>query len=174
MNADLKKYTKRFALIFFIALVLVFGINEGAFLLIKDESDRAPKIVELVIPPGTAERIAKGQESTSIPSEMTFVIGDTLLIKNQDDTDHQLGPVWVPPGSSASLVLEEINNFAYSCSFQPTRYLGLDVRSGTNAWSRVQALLLAGPPTAVFLFIYSLLLFPLDKKQPQEEQPLGA
>jgi hypothetical protein len=165
MNANLKKYTSRFMIVFIIALVLVFAINEGAYRLIRDEADRAPQIVELVIPAGTAERIAKGEETPSIPDEMVFVVGDTLLITNQDDRDHQLGPVWVPPGSRASLVLDEVNNFAYSCSFQPSRYLGLDVRTGTTIGSRVTALMLAGPPTAMFLFIYSLLLFPLDKQE---------
>jgi hypothetical protein len=164
MSANLKKYTSRFLVVFVIALLLVFAINEGAFHLIRDEADRAPQTVELVIPAGTAESIARGEETPSIPDEMVFVVGDTLLIANQDDSDHQLGPVWVPPGSRASLVLDEVNNFAYSCSFQPSRYLGLDVRSGTTIWSRVTALLLAGPPTAMFLFIYSLLVFPLDKK----------
>ncbi len=174
MPTKFKSFANRFALVLVIALILVFAINEGAFWLIKDEGDRAPQIVELIIPAGTSERIAQGEETPSIPDEMIFVVGDTLVVNNQDNVAHELGPVWVPPNSLASLTLGEVNNFVYQCSFQPTKYMGLDVRSGTTIGSRVTALLLAGPPTAMFLFIYSLLLFPLDKPKTPKEQPLGA
>lgn len=164
MPTKFPQLAKRFALIIIISLILVFAINEGAFWLIKDEGDRAPQTIELVIPAGTSERLANGEETPSIPDELVFVVGDTLVVNNQDRSAHQLGPIWVPANSSASLVLGEVNNFVYQCSFQPTKYMGIDVRSGTTIWSRITALLLAGPPTAMFLFIYSLLLFPLDKK----------
>lgn len=164
MSTKIKQHVNRFALVFVIALAVVFAINEGSFWLIRDEGDRAPQIVDLTIPAGTSESIARGEEPASIPDELIFVVGDTLVVDNQDSVAHQLGPVWVPPNSRASLTLGEVNNFVYQCSFQPTKYIGLDVRSGTTIWSRFTALLLAGPPTAMFLFIYSLLLFPLDIK----------
>ena len=91
--------------------------------------DRAPQRIELVIPAGTADQIASGQAVPSIPTDMVFVVGDTLVVKNEDTASHQLGPIWVPPGTSASLNLDTANRYSYACSFQPSRYLGLDVRS---------------------------------------------
>lgn len=166
MNANFRKFAARFALVFMLSLVLVSLINEGAYWLVRDENDRAPQTIELVIPAGTSELVAQGKEAASIPEELVFVVGDTLVVDNQDSTAHQLGPVWVPPKSRASLTLGEVNNFVYQCSFRPTKYLGLDVRSGTTIRSRITALFLAGPPTAMFFFIYSLLVFPIDGQKP--------
>ena len=173
MTENHKPLAMRIAIILIVSIVAVAGINEGAYLLLKDRGDRAPQTVELVIPEGTAERVAAGEETPSIPDEMVFVVGDVLQVGNQDSVDHQLGPIWVPAGSSGSIVLEQADKFAYQCSFQTSRYLGLDVRVGTTAKSRIQALLLAAPPTAVFLFIYSLLVFPIKENQKQSKNLIG-
>ncbi len=170
MKIPKKQVIVRIAIILGLSVVLVGAINEGAYILLKENSDRAPKTVELVIPAGTAERVAAGEDVPSIPEEMVFVIGDVLQVVNQDNVDHQLGPIWVPAGSSGSLVLDQAEKFAYRCSFQASRYLGLDVRVGTTLNSRIQALLLAAPPTAVFLFIYSLLVFPMRGMQQENVQ----
>ncbi len=167
MKVSKKQIGLRIAIILGVSILLVAAINEGAFILLKESGDRAPETVELIIPPNTAERVAAGEETPSIQDEMIFVVGDTLKVVNQDSVDHQLGPIWVPAGASGSIVLEQADKFAYRCSFQASRYLGLDVRVGTTVQSRIQALLLAAPPTAVFLFIYSLLVFPF-KQSPKK------
>ena len=174
MKASKNQIILRIAIVLVLAIVAVAAINEGAFLLLKEKGDRAPETVELIIPEGTAERVAEGEQIPSIPEEMVFVIGDVLKVVNQDSVDHQLGPIWVPAGASGSIVLEQADKFAYRCSFQASRYLGLDVRVGTTVKSRVQALLLAAPPTAVFLFIYSLLIFPIKENKKQADQFAGA
>jgi hypothetical protein len=155
----------RFLLLLVVSIALVWIGSEAAYLLQKDVGDRAPKVVQLVIPPGTAEKVAVGEPVPSIPEEMSFVVGDVLVVKNEDETEHQLGPLWVPANSSASLALDEVNNFAYQCSFQTTRYLGLNVRPPTTFLTRLQAVFLAAPATAAFLFVYSLLVFPLQPKK---------
>ncbi len=172
MKANRNQIFVRIVIVLVLSILLVGAINEGAFLLLKENNDRAPQTVELVIPDGTAEQIAAGEAVPSIPEEMVFVRGDVLQVINQDRVDHQLGPIWVPAGSSGSLVLDQAEKFAYRCSFQTSRYLGLDVRVGTTFNSRIQALLLAAPPTAVFLFIYSLLIFPIRGTQQKDVQLL--
>lgn len=164
VNTTILLGAKRLAFLFVISLAAVWLISEGAFLLFKENTDRAPETIELVIPQGTAERVAAGQASPAIPEEMTFVLGDTLMVKNNDSTDHQLGPLWVPSGSSASIKLEQADKFAYSCSFQPSSYLGLNVVKPTTWVTRLTALGLATPPTTVFLFVYSILIWPLKPK----------
>ncbi|MBC8506214.1 MAG: hypothetical protein H8D34_15235 [Chloroflexi bacterium] len=174
MKASKNQIILRIAIVLVLAIVAVAAINEGAFFLLKEKGDRAPETVELIIPEGTAERVAQGEQIPAIPEEMVFVIGDVLKVVNRDSVDHQLGPIWVPAGASGSIVLEQADKFAYRCSFQASRYLGLDVRVGTTVKSRVQALLLAAPPTAVFLFIYSLLIFPIKENKKQSDQFAGA
>jgi hypothetical protein len=163
MNTQLRPYVYRFFLTSLIAFVFVAVINEGTHLLQKDEMDRLPETVRLVIPAGTADRVALGEVEPSIPSEMIFVIGDTLLVENQDFVPHELGPLFIPAGASASLIMEDANKYTLGCTFQPSQYLDFNVRSRTTTKSRLQAFALATPPTTMFFFIYSLLVFPPSK-----------
>jgi len=158
----LKQYSKRFIITLLIAFIFVGLINEGAHYLQKEETDRPPEIKKLLIPLGTEKLIKAGEKPPAIPSDLAFVIGDTLLVQNKDSVPHELGPLFIPPGSSASLVMEDANKYTLGCTFQPSRFLDFNVKSRTTGYSRIQALSLATPPTAVFLFIYSILIFPLS------------
>lgn len=171
-KSNLRLITKRFLLVLAVSLLFMGLLNEGAHLVLKEKYDRPPETVELVIPAGTSDKVEAGGEVPSIPSELVFVVGDTLKVTNEDRVDHQLGPLWVPAGTSASMLMENANKYALGCSFQPSRYMGIDVRSRTTAWSRVQAFSLATPPTAMFLFVYSLLIFPLNKKDEDKDESL--
>jgi hypothetical protein len=144
---------------------LVWLVSEVAFQLQKGENDRAPQVHELIIPNGTAVKVSAGDKVPEIPEEMVFVVGDILMVRNEDDSDHQLGPLWVPAGASASLLMEKAERTAYSCSFQNTKYLGFLVQEPTTLGTRFAALALAAPATAMFLFVYSLIIWPLDTHQ---------
>jgi hypothetical protein len=158
-------FVKRFLISFLISLAFVVLLSEIAFRFQKDKVARAPDIITLVIPTGTADSVANGDPVPSIPAEMDFLTGDVLTVVNEDNVDHQLGPVWVPPGTSASLRLDQAEKFAYSCSFQPSRYLGINVRQPTTLTTRLTGLGLAVPPTTMVLFLYSILLIPVDGKK---------
>ncbi len=60
-----------------ISSVFAFVVSEVSYQLVKDRSERPPQTVEILIPAGTAERIARGEEGPALP-EMRFVEGDTL------------------------------------------------------------------------------------------------
>ncbi|MBI5300538.1 MAG: hypothetical protein HY868_00260 [Chloroflexi bacterium] len=148
--------------------LLAFVLSESAFLVVKNNLDRDPQRIELVIPAGTAERVAAGQAVPALPKEMNFVVGDVLVVINQDSASHQLGPTFVPPGASATLNLNEANEYSYACSFQPTRNLGVDVRPRVTAFTRFQAIFLAGPPMAALILLYSLVMVPLTPRKKPE------
>ena len=145
-----------------IALALIG--SELAFLVVKSTADRDPQRIELIIPAGTAERIAAGQPVPSLPKDMAFVVGDSLVVRNQDSVSHQLGPTFVPPGASATLNMNEANDYSYACSFQPSKNLGITVRDRVSFVTRFQAVFLAGPPMAALIALYSLVIFPLKRK----------
>lgn len=169
MKSDYAPYITRLIVVLAISIAAALLINEGAYLIQRDKTDRPPQTVELVIPAGTAERVAQGEAAPGIPEKMTFIVGDVLEVKNEDSVDHQLGPVWVPSGSTGKIVLKDANRYAYSCSFVPSRYLGLDVREGTVFSDRILGLALAAPTIAVLVFIYSLLIFPVKPGQKSVE-----
>jgi hypothetical protein len=164
MKSLLNTLRGRIALSLFLALLLGLAASEGGFRLIEGGPPRGPQQVELVIPAGTAERVAAGEAPPSIPATLNFVAGDTLLVRNEDTVSHQLGPAWAPPGASASLKLESTGQYAYTCTFQPQQYQGLELRRPVTLSTRLLAALMAGPPTAILLFLYSLAIWPVEKR----------
>ena len=127
--------------------------------------DRAPREVELVIPYGTADQVEQGVYNRSIPTDMTFVEGDVLIVKNEDQVAHQLGPLWIPANTSSAMQLETANQFSYECTFQPTNYMGLDVRPRVDVGTRIEAILAAALPTGMMLALYSYMLPGRKKKE---------
>ncbi len=171
-----RPYLTRLLLTLTFSVVFVALFNEATYLLQKEDFDRLPKTIQLVIPSGTAAQVAAGASVPGIPEEMVFVLGDVLEVKNEDVQAHTLGPLWVPPGGTASLVMEEPNKYSYSCSFQPSQYLGLDVRQGTTLATRITAMLLAAPTLTALLFIYSVAVWPIQTEKKasavKREQPV--
>ncbi|HEY5982823.1 MAG TPA: hypothetical protein VIU38_05065 [Anaerolineales bacterium] len=148
-----------------LAAGLVIGavISEATYFFLKDGESRAPQVVELDIPPGTAGRVQAGQADPSLPASMTFVVGDTLVVKNSDSAVHQLGPLLIPPGSTASLKLDTAQQYAATCTFQPGRYLGLDVRSPLTTETRVGGILQTGIPLGLLFVLYGVFALPRRK-----------
>jgi hypothetical protein len=172
MNRHTRKLFKK-AVIRLLALTIfsftvVFVFSEVSFFYQKEPGDRAPEVIEMYIPEGTAQKVQAGEKITSIPDTMNFVVGDTLVIHNRDAVQHQLGPLYIPANSSASLTMDTPDSQGYACSFQQTKFMGMEVRTPTTLWTRMQGLLLAAPATAIFLFVYSLNVVPLEKKQKTE------
>ena len=157
-------FLRRFLGLLVVSMLLVLVISEGFYLLIRNDSERPPETIEITIPAGTADRIAAGEPGPGIPN-MVFVVGDTLTVHNLDDASHELGPIWLPPGTSGSLALGEANDFIFNCSFQSTKFLGLTVRDATSWTSRLSALWYGTPPIWMFLLVYSFVLYPLQAKQ---------
>lgn len=141
-------------------------ISEATYYFLRGGEARTPEVIEIVIPAGTAERVRNGQTEPSLPAAMTFVIGDTLVVNNQDSATHQLGPLFIPPGTSASLRLDAKQEYAASCSFQPGRYFGLDVRASLTLETRLLGTLQAGVPLGVLLVLYGVFALPHRKVVP--------
>ena len=67
--------------------------------------------------------------------------------------------------TSASLTLTDANNLAYSCSFVPAKYIGLDVRDPVDFGTRLYGIFIAGVPLGFLLAVYSFLVWPLKPVQ---------
>ena len=155
---------KRIVISMLLGIILAAITTEVSYQVLKREN-REPMRVELVIPAGTAASIEKGKAPPGIPEVMTFVVGDTFVVFNQDEVDHQLGPLWIPPGTSASINLDMEENYSYECSFQTTRIFGLDVLQPVTLGTRLTGILFAGFPLGALFSVYSVLLTPDKKKE---------
>jgi hypothetical protein len=146
-----------------LGLLIGVLISEVPFLFLRDTA-RSPREITLTIPEGTSARVARGEQPPSIPENMTFVVGDTLIVTNEDSVDHKLGPLWIPANTSARLSLDEEANFAYECSFQPGNYLGLDVREPLTPSTRIFGIVYVGLPMAILIALYSFVIAPKKKE----------
>lgn len=155
---------KRILISLAIGILIGVALNEATFYFLRDTA-RAPKTIELVIPIGTAERIAKGEQPLSLPDNMTFVVGDKFLVINQDTEDHQLGPLWIPAGASASLKLDSVQSYAYECSFQTGKYFGLDVHEPLTFGTRLYGILYSGLPLGILIAVYSIVIPSKEKRK---------
>jgi hypothetical protein len=155
---------KRFLL--FLVAGLVFGslLAEIPFMFLPHLT-RPPQQVTLVIPPGTAQEVARGEQPPSIPANMVFVVGDTLVVKNEDSVQHELGPLFIPPGASASLPLNVSQKYAFECSFVSTKVFGIDVTQALDTGTRLSAILFGGLPMGMLLAVFSFVLWPVKKKE---------
>jgi hypothetical protein len=159
---------RRVGISLIIGFLIGFAISEISFIFLK-ESVRPPDMIELVIPAGTDERVRQGEAPPTIPEELAFVVGDTLIVYNNDSTDHQLGPLWIPAGSSASLELDQVDNYIFACTFQPSKYLGLDVREALTIWTRLGGIIYAGLPLGAMLALYSIIVRPIKPQEKNSE-----
>jgi hypothetical protein len=164
-----KKMNSRYFVIKKILLSIVLGLLLGAlvsevpFLFLRDTA-RMPRQIVLTIPAGTADEVARGEQPPSIPQNMTFVVGDRLLVENDDSVDHKLGPLWIPANSSAQLSLDQEENLAYECSFQPGNYFGLDVREPLTSGTRIYGIMYVALPMAILIALYSFGMPPKKKE----------
>lgn len=154
---------KRLLISLLVGLVLGAAISEVPFLFLQ-ETARPPQEILLTIPIGTAEQVARGEQPPSIPTDMIFVVGDVLVVKNEDVVDHKLGPLWIPANSSAQLPLGQAENLAFECSFQPGKYFGLDVRDPLTVGTRILGIIYAGLPLGILIALYSIIM-PVKKNE---------
>lgn len=129
----------------------------------KQDAERPAQTIQLVIPYGTADQLNQGADNPQIPADMTFVQGDTLIVKNEDKVPHQLGPLWIAPSTSSAMLLDTVSQYSYSCSFQPRKVFGIDVRPQVTGGMRFQGILAIGLPSGLMLAVYSYMLPGLKK-----------
>ncbi len=159
-------FFRRFLILLAVSIVLIGALSEGAYRMMKDPASRPPQRVEIVIPSGTAERIAAGEQRPTIPEDMIFVAGDVLVVKNEDAISHELNALYIPPQTSATFALDQPNELIFSCSFEPSRYLNLSVRQATTWATRLIALWYGVPVTVMLLLAYSFIFWPLKPPAP--------
>jgi hypothetical protein len=156
---------RRIAISMLVGLVIGVIVSELSFYLLNNGQTRPPKLVEIDIPAGTALRVARGEADTSLPASMTFVVGDTLLVRNLDTATHQLGPLLIPAGASASMKLATEQGYSLLCSFEPSKYLQLTVLPPLTIATRIVGILEAGLNVGFLIAVYAVFAIPMKQKE---------
>ncbi|MBI4674935.1 MAG: hypothetical protein HY741_25115 [Chloroflexi bacterium] len=139
----------------FLAGPLFIGaISVLAWFMLAGSITRGPGRIEYVIAAGTAQRIAAGEAVSALPAKAVFVVGDVLVLRNEDTVNHNLGPFWIPAGTTISIPLDRASTLNYLCTAHPSGYIGLEVRP-QNSWllTLVPTLLLGVPLGGVLALI---------------------
>jgi hypothetical protein len=138
----------------FIGILIVGIMTEASYRFQTRSQDRDRKNITLVIPNGTADLVKSGEASPEIPKDMVFVVGDVLTVINKDHADHQLGPLFIPQGTSATLTFNRVENLTYACTFRTDKYLGLEVKAPLTLYTRLMGILSAGIPLGTLIALY--------------------
>lgn len=160
MTAPVRAALKRLGITFVISMIFAFAVAEISYQMVKNQSERAPRQIEILIPPGTADQIAHGQPGPAMP-DMRFAQGDQILVRNMDSVSHQLGPLWIPANSSSVLTLDRPSSYSLSCTFQASQNLDIEVVARAKASDRVLGILSIGLPTWVLVWLYTLIAIPM-------------
>lgn len=134
------------ALSLFAGLALAGGVSVASWFALSDGPTRAPKPVEIAIPAGTYDRIRSGAALSPMPSTLEFVQGDTLIVRNEDRVQHQIGSFSIPPGGVTSIPLTQASSQSFLCSFHPAGVIGLNVKARSNPWGILWPTFLLGVP----------------------------
>lgn len=135
-----------------LALCLSLGVAVGgalslaSWVLSGGTSARPPETFEFVIPAGTSERIQAGESVRAIPADLTFLVGDTLVLRNADSAPHAMGPYPVEAGSTLRIPLTVPTTRSYLCTFHPQGAVDLVVGSRPDPLALVWPTLLLGLP----------------------------
>jgi plastocyanin len=92
------------------ALMLLVG---GATACSSDE--RTPQTIEIVVPAGTQDRVAKGEDVNIMPARLELRVGDTLSIRNDDRVGQSVGPYFVKAGETMRLTYNTAGRFEGYC-----------------------------------------------------------
>jgi hypothetical protein len=159
----------RFLISLAAGVLLAIPLSEVGFRIARNNTSRPARTIELTIPANTSTQVSQGNRV--LPQDMVFVVGDTLLVHNHDSVAQTLGPLFIPPGSSASLTLNHVGYISLVCSFQPTNYQGLNVTAALTLLTRVEGYFIAGVPIGMLIGLYSLILRPVKVRASSSGTP---
>lgn len=83
-----------------LVLLLAVGLVPG---LTACGGGSEPRTIEIVVPAGTAERMAAGEKVVVMPPRLEFTVGDQIRIRNEDSVEQSVGPYVVQAGQELLL-----------------------------------------------------------------------
>lgn len=107
----------------FAAVVIGTGLVAGALLSVGlvvavRPDDPEPQVIEVVVPLGTGA--LDQAEEPLLPRRLEVHVGDTLVIDNQDDRTHEVGPYLVAAGQRLEHRFTEVGELEGECTIHPS------------------------------------------------------
>jgi plastocyanin len=122
------------------AFALVWAMSVGWWALLQPAA--AATETEVVVPAGTAARIAAG-EAVFLPSAYQVRDGGALVVINRDSVSHTVGTAVIPPGATARIAAEA---GTLTCTIHPAGAIALTGQPRPPFWSTFLPAVIAGLP----------------------------
>jgi hypothetical protein len=109
-------------------LFLALGLGVAAYRAAILREDARQLVI--VIPVGTAERIAAGETDSTPPHQIEMVLGvqDVLVIRNEDIVWHQVGPYRIAPGHTLIQRFSQSGVIRQTCTITPGKQVEIVIR----------------------------------------------
>ena len=123
LSVDRRALRRVSALVF-----LVIGLSVAAYrgAVLREELRQ----YVIVIPAGTAERLAAGDTTGAPPHSFELILGvrDVLVIQNEDSVWHQVGPYRVAPGHTLQQRFSRPGTIQATCTMTASQQVEIVVR----------------------------------------------
>lgn len=130
-RADSPRRARRPRLLVEAGLALVVAAVVAAGLLLALDGEEADgRMVTIVVPAGTKERLDDGDRSAAIPRRIEGRVGDTLRIVNRDRALHVVGGFPVTAGQTIEVPLRNEGVTEAMCTAHPDEKVAIVVRPG--------------------------------------------
>jgi hypothetical protein len=96
---------------------------------IENADDAEEFAHDYLIPPGTAGRIAAGDDVEIVPAELVVKVGDAIRIVNDDTEDHIVGVFFVAAGETLTQRFKSAAVLEGECSVHPSGAFTLRVEA---------------------------------------------
>ena len=104
-----------------VVTVLAFWAVSGAL------GDAAPADIRFVVPAGTHDRIAAGEEVDIVPRVLEAEVGDVIEVVNEDDRTAQVGVFVVGPGQTVRQRFTSPGTLEGICEVHPDGVFTIEV-----------------------------------------------
>ena len=84
--------------------------------------------ISIVVPAGTQARIDAGEEIELIPALLEVERGDRIVVVNNDDSSHQVGPYVVGPNQTIEQQFTYAGRIEGICTLHPSGEVAIVVR----------------------------------------------
>ena len=160
------------------ATVVVLGTTMAVFFIclvalwIFAGPGRMPERRTIVIPTGTADLIAAGQNPLDLPANWSFRSGDVLVLDNRDKVGHYVG-AWFSPYGEATEITVTVSATVF-CTLHPAGEIYIDVTPRRTDWIlAVPPTLMVGPAFGLVLLLALRLLRHLEDPEPSTNNADG-
>ncbi len=122
---------RRYLLPILIVLMVIGLVGFVVATVVGSTQSKESHEYRIVIPAGTGDRIAAGDDPNIVPLEIHLTLGekDTLVIENRDTVGHTIGDFWVGTGETLRQKFQIPGVYLGLCTVHPAQQIQIIVNN---------------------------------------------